>query len=203
MLVFEHLPIWMFVLNPSHYNKIYFTDFLLFTDLWEHIEHYISCHTSLFDNLITAIGRKSCHFALVTHTGIVLASGSIPFFNERAQKLRKKKGIYITDAQSTTHQLPKGFLRLSCLLHKNIGGVTTFSCLYSFLPSELPITTSIIRRTVVDFFDYGLRPTTSNKPLQFVMSSSLIPVNHLQLKIAFKTHFSASGTGYRPATLIE
>ena len=109
-LSFQLAPVWLLSLTPGMISSIYIVDFDSFFGL---IQHLTTNHldVKLYNSLGTYLGRGLFNFNPPPSNTLYLISGYVQFLNEKASKVRKERGIYITDKHNR--------FRKSHLLHSS------------------------------------------------------------------------------------
>ena len=86
--MFESYPVWLFSIVKDFSQLIYFPQVANWSDLRNKILSASDARSiSLFDALITAIGRSLCHFGTSSKEGILLVSGSMLFLHKHLANL--------------------------------------------------------------------------------------------------------------------
>lgn len=90
---FQVNQIWLLTLEPNNADKILLVGFKLFSDLIKHLPDKEFDFT-LFNSLMTYLGRGSFMFTPPPKDGVCLSSGNIVVMNDKASKLWIKYFLY-------------------------------------------------------------------------------------------------------------
>ena len=192
-IIFEHAPIWLLALDPSFVVKVYLSDMFSFDHFYSHLTQ-LKIDQKLYSNYISSIGTSLFCFTSPPNNAIHLISGSISFLNEKSGMIRQKKAIFVTDRSTRTKKLPTDLHRLP---HVKVGGATTSQVLYRYFPSPMHPILSTLRRSVGDYMDYSIPPTTVNTSEMCLNYKGLLPLSYCSRLVYYPTHFSTNGYGYR------
>ena len=84
-----------------------------------------------------------------------------------------------------------------------MGGATTFEVLWSSHGVYTSINPSKLKRSIGNYIDYGVPPSSLIFPTRYVQHTQLLPAGHVWAQIAFPSSFSHSGFGYKQLSVAE
>ena len=93
-MIFQGNPIWLLALEPNYVDKILIVEFQSFSQLAKHLTDKALDFT-LYNSLVSYLGRSSFIFKSPPKDMIHLISGSVKFLNEKASKLQIKKSLLL------------------------------------------------------------------------------------------------------------
>ena len=73
-----------------------------------------------------------------------------------------------------------------------MGGATTFEVLWSSYGVHATIKTTKLRRSIGDYIDYGVPPSSHISPTRYIKHTQLLSAGHVGVHIDFPSAFSHS-----------
>ena len=177
-LVFQLAPVWLLSLTPGMTSSIYIVDFDSFVGL---VQHITTNHLDikLYNSLVTYLVWGLFRFSPRSANTLYLISGDVQFLSEKASKLRKERGIYITDKNNRFRKAPSSPLQLSRIKHFNLGGPSNLEVLWSYHNIQVNIYPRILKRRIGDYIDYSIRPSLRSGFTQHINHKQLLPIEHM------------------------
>ena len=153
--------------------------------------------------MIIYLGSTLFKFNTPPSNIVYLVSRNVQFLNDEASKLRKGKGVFITDKHRRFRNIPKSSLKLCRLKHCNVGGPSNFEVLWAYNKLKLKNFPSILKRRIGNYIDYSVIPSTKPESTQYLNHKKLLPIEHTNAWISFSTQFLGTGIGYRQLIVSE
>ena len=199
-IVFQNNPVWLLALQSQFVSKIFVLGSITFDDFNARLENNI-LSKGLYHKVIELLGPNLFTFSSPPQDTIYLISGDVTFLNEKFEQFRTKKGIYVTEVHTRIRRrLPSTSIPVNRVNHVMMGGITTFQSLYAYTPSPLQPKFSSLVRTVGDFMDYSIAPTSVTPDSINLHYKGNLPIKHIDKSVYYPTPFSYKGFGYRPLT---
>ena len=134
-------------------------------------------------------------------------SGTVLFYNSLPHpSLNNRVVIFLHDSHFSKRSLPPSTYPLQRLLHKNVGGATSFVGLAGYLNANTVPVTSSLRRYIKHFIDYSLPPSRVTKRVassRIVSATSSLTIPSIHAMVSYPSSFSASGVATRPLSSQE
>ena len=209
ILCFEGVPIWLPSLDPKFIRFIYIPQFRS----WSHFQHFLLTTlpgNKIFSHCVTRLTPTCFHFGSSPSPSdfptLRLLSGSLPYILKLADTLSHSPTISILNVHVKCRKIPSAPVPLSCITHKQVGGVTSFETLYFLQGINYPPALTSLRRKVNAVIDYSISPSVCLKdPADSTHLSEyhILPFHSLDTFIAYNSSFCASGIGARSLTSPE
>ena len=92
-MIFQGNPIWLLALEPIYVDKIFMVEFQSFSQLAKYLTDK-ELDFTLYNSLVSYLGRSSFIFKAPSKDTIHLISGSVHFLNDKVSKLRMNFFLY-------------------------------------------------------------------------------------------------------------